>query len=172
MLIAGEKTIIKAYKTLFTSNSDNTFNISTCSYSSNIIKLLHFAEENEKSIKLNILKSVWKDNDYSEQLAAEFDSSTITSEIITIEQFEKIKHTLDFCIIGADGFDYEKNVVNGVPSRMLAENAFGLNNFYVVAESFKKVKNLKIDDGFELIPTKYISDIISDDEKWFDEANI
>lgn len=171
MLIAGEKTILKAYETLFNNNLNNSFNISTCSYSSNIVKLLRFAEKSGKKIKLNILESVWNNNNYSEQLALELNSPAIVTNIVTIEKFLELKHSLDFCLIGADGYDYDNNVVNGIPSLELAKAADMLNSFYVVAESFKKVKNLKTDDGFEFIPAKYITDIISDDEKWFNEED-
>ena len=165
MFRASEATIAKAYHKLFEENTEGFFNIATCSFSSNIIKLLRLADEHNKKIKLYILKSVWNDIDYSENLVSELKNTGILAKIVPIAEFNKIKNGIDFTIVGADGFDYLNNVVNGIPTKQLAE-AVNCNNFYVVAESFKKIKRLKTDDGFEFIPSKFITEIISDNEKW------
>lgn len=168
MFRASEATILKAYHKLFMHNTDDFYYIATCSFSSNIIKFLRFADEHNKKIKLFVIKSVWNNIDYSENLVSELNHTGILSKIISIDEFKKIKDIIDFTVVGADGYDYNSNVVNGVPTKDLVEESNG-NNFYVITESFKKTKKLKTDDGFEFIPSKYITEIISDHENWLDD---
>ncbi len=166
---AGEKTIINAYNKLFTANNKTTFNISTCTYSSNIIKLLRLADKNKIEINLFAVQSVWNNFDYSEQLVDSLSDTNINSSIISYKEFKQLQPNIDFCLIGADGYDKTHNVVNGVPTKLLAETAYPDNKLYVVAESFKMVENLRTGDGFELIPARFVSEILTDDEVWHNE---
>ncbi|GEM_PF-3064487 len=166
MMRAKENTIMRAFHKLFDNNSKNYINIATCSFSSNVINLLRFADSHNKNIRLFIIQSLNNNIDYSQNLTNQFHNTGILTKIISIEEFRKIKDEINYSIIGADGFDFDNNVINGFPSKEFAEASFGRNNFYVVAESFKKIDNLKLDNGFELISSKYISGIISDDERW------
>jgi translation initiation factor 2B subunit (eIF-2B alpha/beta/delta family) len=169
MLRSNNKTMLKAYNTLFAPNPDKIYKIATCSYSSNVFNLLNHADEKGIKIQLFPLRSVWNDIDFSVYLVEKLSETGILSKIISFDEFENLRQEIDFCIIGADGYDFDNNVVNGLPSRKLAEFAAGYTDFFVVTESFKRTNKLKIDDGFEFIPSYYINDIISDDEQWHNE---
>ncbi len=170
MLRATNKTMLKAFNTLFDTSAEKTYKIATCSYSSNVLKLLRHADDKGIRIQLFPLNSVWKDIDFSVYLTDKLSKTGILSKIISFDEFKELREEIDFCITGADGYDFSNNVINGIPTLKLAEYSKGFCDFYVIAESFKKANELETDDGFEFIPSYFIKEIISDDEQWYVET--
>ena len=165
MFRAGEDTVQNAYERLFSSD-DDLYRIATCSFSTNVMKLLRLADKRGKRIKVYIIKSIWNQRDYSTVLAYELGQSGILSKIVNLVEFANYRDNIDFCIIGSDGYDSSNNLVNGLPSKAFAELALGHTPFYAIAESFKKIDTLKADDGFDFVDFQYVSDILSDNENW------
>ena len=72
---------------------------------------------------------------------------------------------IDCGIIDADSIIAGKGAVNGLPSLSLTEKLAQRSiSVYVIGESFKKWDNIHLEDGFEFIPTKLITDVWSDEE--------
>lgn len=165
LMHASERTVKKAYAKLF-ANKEDSYSIATCSFSTNVMRLLKHADKHGYKLQVYIVNSVWQKRNYATILAYELHNTGILSKLITFDEFKDLRNVLDFCIIGADGFDDKNNTVNGVPSLQFAELANDYCPLYVVAESFKKIDELKTDDGFEYIPSEFITGIISDDEQW------
>jgi translation initiation factor 2B subunit (eIF-2B alpha/beta/delta family) len=130
------------------------------------MKLLRLADIRGKKIKVYIIKSIWNQRDFSTVLAYELRETGILSKIVNLVEFANYRDAIDFCVIGSDGFDASMNLVNGLPSKSLAELAYGHTPLYAVAESFKKVDSLEANDGFEFVEFQYVTDIISDNELW------
>lgn len=138
----------------------------TCSYSNNVIGVL--IKANEAGIDLNVytVESIWRERDYADVLGSVLYRNGITPNKININDIDKLSVKPDFVLIGCDGYDDEGNALNGLPSMNLAQKVHNKIPLYVVGESFKHTSELHPDDGFELIPSKYINKIFSDGETW------
>jgi len=154
MYRASDKCINLTIEKLF--KKENT-SILTCSYSSNVFNIIACA-----GIDLNVyvIQSIWNDIDFSAIWLDKLKVLKVKCNVILIDDnLPKI----DFALIGADAVLYSGDIINGTPSLYLAQsiNKIGLPLF-VVAESFKKCKEIQIADGFELIPKEFITEIITD----------
>lgn len=129
----------------------------TCSYSSNVFNILTRAGN---GVSVYILQSKWNGIDYSEIWMDKL--SDMNVECYMWSEDDTMPN-IDFALIGADAVSYSGDIINGLPSFFLAQSlkTYGIP-LYVVAESFKKCKDIQMADGFELIPKEYITEIISD----------
>lgn len=166
LLYAKRITFDKAYNHLFKDINYKVVNIVTCSFSSNVLDLIAQARKKGKNIKVFIVESYFHNRNLSSILAYELQKKDIISDIIGLEQLPSLLPEMSFVLLGADGFDDDGNMVNGTPSLEMLKLCFGKISSYVVAESFKRVKKLQTDDGFDFIESKYIKEIISDDGDW------
>jgi len=166
LIYAKSITLDKAYNKLFKGCNSEVCNIVTCSFSSNVLDLITQAYKKGKNINVFIVESYFHNKNLSSILAYELQKQDITSYTIGLEKLQDLLPDLSFALIGADGFNNEGNLVNGTPSLDMLKICYGKVPSYVVAESFKRVKELDTDDGFDLIESKYINEIISDDDDW------
>ena len=143
------------------SEKDQPLGIVTASYSSTVIKLFKELNNKETSIKIYALESVWQKRDYAEAVIKECSKEHISSQHLKMDDLESIIERLDAAIIGADSFHEKGSAVNGIPSYDLSKKCSDKIEFYVLAESYKKSNEAKIEDGFELIPEEYITKIIT-----------
>lgn len=155
--LAKKETLDTAIKKI----EDKKFNnIITCSYSSAVINLFAELKQKRNNLKVIVLELIWRGMDFSNNMKKECENLNIVSEIVKLNQIP----FYDFAIIGADNIIKSKGIVNGIPSKYLAEYSFNQNlPFYVIGESYKISNNIVLDDGFELVDNQLISDIFSDD---------
>jgi translation initiation factor 2B subunit (eIF-2B alpha/beta/delta family) len=144
--------------------SYNHKSIITCSYSSNVIKLLKKIQKysNFRNI-LNIfsLESIWNVRNYSLQMKEKCSEFGMEINIIDLQTIDNFHY--DFAIIGADSFIPRKGFVNGIPTKALADYTKSKKiPFLVLAESFKKHNEIRLDEGFEFIPLNSNISILSD----------
>jgi translation initiation factor 2B subunit (eIF-2B alpha/beta/delta family) len=165
LLRASEETLKLSYSRLI--NPENkVIKIATCSFSSNVMRFLKLADKRGYKLHVYIIDSIWNKRNYASLLAYELNNTAILSKIISLDEFADVRNELDYCLIGADGFDENKNVVNGIPSLNFAMLSKDYVPFYVIAESFKRVEYPVSDDGFEFIPAQFITEILTDSEYW------
>ncbi len=140
----------------------DTVRIITASYSSTVIEL--FKELYKRSIPVRIyaMESKWHGRDYAESIIKSCKEIGIECNYITQNEAIENINNLDFAISGADSFQNDGSVVNGIPSLYLAKISKDKIPYLVLAESYKKADKVIIEDGFELVPSKYISEIITD----------
>lgn len=165
-MYAKHTTLDKAYNKLFKGRNSEVLNIVTCSFSSNVLDLLTLAHRKGRNINVLIVESYFHSKNLSTILSYELQKQDISSHIINIEQLSELLPVISFALIGADGFDEKGNAVNGIPSSDMLKICYGKIYAYIVAESFKKVNELTSDTGFDFIDSKYIKEIISDEDDW------
>jgi translation initiation factor 2B subunit (eIF-2B alpha/beta/delta family) len=140
--------------------------IVTCSYSNNVIGVLFKAHEAGIELDVYTVESVWRDRDYADVLGSVLHRNNIEPKKISVDDIHKLPEQPNFILIGCDGYDDAGNALNGAPSQKLAKTVYNKIPLYVVGESFKHTPKLHPSDGFELISSKYIKKIFSDNETW------
>jgi len=132
--------------------------ILTCSYSSNVFNIISSAKS---KMTVYILQSIWNGIDYGEIWIDKLSDLNVECNVLSEDDAIPV---IDFALIGADAVLYSGDIINGIPSLYLAKSMKKIGiPLFVVAESFKKCKQIPIIDGFEQIPNELISDIITDD---------
>ncbi|MEN6296245.1 MAG: hypothetical protein ABFD61_08990 [Chloroherpetonaceae bacterium] len=143
-------------------NEKKSYRIITCSYSSNIREILLYFSKNI-SIQLFVVKSIFKNKDVSAKYKTDFASSPIAIRHIEQSEIAFNINYIDLGMIGADAVIDNNYVINGTPSLLLAENLLGGNHpFYSIAEKLKFTDDIEIEEGFDKIPIKYITKIITE----------
>ena len=162
---ATEEVVEKAYFDL--SQSEVFHTILTCSYSNLVVKFFEYAKIQGDDFKVLIYQSKVNNIDYSEKLKSELEYYNIDSTIISANEIQCNIENISFFITGADCFDNEGNVVNGTPTLEAAIACEILKvPYYILAESYKRLDISATDSGFDLIKSKYITKIFSDDFDW------
>jgi len=153
-------------------------NLATCSYSSTLIEAIHNAVLLGKKMHFLILQSQSGAINYGEQtqlrLAAEGTICQLISDEIKPESLDEV----DIILIGADTVFLDGSVMNGYPSLKLAATAAEHNPpipVYVLCDSLKFSLDRRLDKtepGFELIPAKLVTGLISEDGVFTTDAII
>ncbi|MCX7908235.1 MAG: hypothetical protein N2560_01775 [Ignavibacteria bacterium] len=159
---ATENTINEAKSFIEKNYHKKEIIIATTSYSSTVIKLL---DKLCKSCNINvfILKSIWKSFDYSNSLKEKLISFCRKVEVIDRKQLLLQFDTIDFALTGADCVVFGQGIVNGTPTKELANICKDYSTpFFVVAESIKYTENCKTEDGFDFVEFHLISKVFSD----------
>ncbi len=134
-------------------------NIITCSYSSTFIALANKLNDYALIDRIFVLESKWKSIIHSQNTIEKLRNNNINAYEICANELKEVEQLIDCVIIGADRVLADGSVINGVPSLRLAEAINGSIPLYVVAEKIKKSKKIILEDGFELIPSKYVKKI-------------
>lgn len=157
---AGEIIIGKAINKIFMPDKNNV--IITCSYSSNIIKTFEKAAGEQIDFTVMVLRSEWKGNKYHKKVIEDCVEFGVPAEMFEDTDIPELIKSADAAVIGADAILNGTSVINGFPSYKLARKINKEIPFYVVAESFKNSDHCTIDDGFDYVPSDYITSIVSD----------
>ena len=157
---AGDIIIGKAVNKIFIPGKKNI--VITCSYSSNIIKTFEKAAAENIDFTVMVLRSEWKGNKYHDIVIEDCSNFGVSAEMFEDTDIPGLIDLSDAALIGADAILNGTSVINGFPSYKLARKINKDIPFYVVAESFKNSDHCTIDDGFDYVPSDYITSIISD----------
>ena len=126
-----------------------------------VVEVFRYAVQDNYKFKALILRSVFENHDYSEMTKKRCKEHNINAEIFEMEDLKTILERSDYILTGADMICPDL-VVNGSPSRYLAEINNNQIPFYVAAESFKYADEPNIAPGFDKIDRNLIQEIISD----------
>ncbi|TAL68165.1 MAG: hypothetical protein EPN82_12275 [Bacteroidetes bacterium] len=136
---------------------ESNLSVMTCSFSSNVFDIII---KSGTSTSIYVLSSKWRSIDFGKIWQNKLEEYKIKCKIIEVNgKLPKI----DFALIGADAVLHKGDVLNGTPSLNLAE-LMERNKYptYVIAESFKRCREIPISDGFEYIPKNLVTKIFSD----------
>lgn len=138
-------------------------NVLTTSYSSTFLK---FVKELSKLKKLHlfVLESKWQSFDYS---ASTFNYCKRIGVDVMVLSYQKLNYSnllFNFAMTGADCVCLRKGIVNGSPTKILAQFCYEKKlPFYVLAERLKFAETCKKDEGFDFVDIQYVSKIFSDE---------
>lgn len=132
--------------------------ILTVSYSTKVLNVL-----NSLGCNLNVfaVESKWNGISYGANLKKNL-NKCIISKIIFDVDINNMIDEIDCVLIGSDGFNRDGDVINGTPSLRIAQIYKNRAEILCLAESYKKSDNLRVDEGFDLIPGELIDRIITD----------
>jgi len=146
-------------------------NIITCSYSSTISKILIKSKQNGIDFVIMIAesKSIDSSISYGKQMVQELKPFEIALEIFPDNAIRDYIKRTNCAIVGADSILADGSVINGTPTFKVAlaskENDIP---FYTVCDSTKfnisslKGQKIKLEDGFDLVPSNHITGIITE----------
>ncbi|KAF1086244.1 Methylthioribose-1-phosphate isomerase [Sporotomaculum syntrophicum] len=143
--------------------------IATCSYSSTLVDAIHNAVLQGKTMLLLVMKSQAGAISYGEQSRLRFAADGLNCRVIPDDILPDSLDGVDLVLLGADTVFKDGSVLNGYPSLKLAETAAVHNPtvpVYVICDSLKFSLDRrldKIEEGFEAIPFKFITGLISED---------
>ncbi|MFN3306053.1 MAG: hypothetical protein ACK42Z_02570 [Candidatus Kapaibacteriota bacterium] len=133
----------------------------TTSYSSTFLK---FVEELSKIRKLQVyvLESKWRGIDYSASTVSFCKKIGVDSNVLYFRELECSDLQFDFVMTGADCVCPGEGIINGIPTKILAEYCLAKSYpFYVLAEEFKFGKFCVPLDGFDFVDFKNVTKIFS-----------
>ena len=136
--------------------------IVTCSYSGTVLQACAAAVESGTSLRAIVLTSRVGDIAYGERMAAELLIHGIAAEVYPDEVDLKALAPITMALIGADRIAPDGSLVNGVPSRLLAEHIQGVAPLYVAGETFKLDDTEQIEEGLEAVPAELIDGYVTD----------
>jgi len=141
--------------------------IMTCSYSSTIKEVFRTVSECEKKVRVWILESKDKDKSYGKIMAEELCRERIFAHLIPDIAIKDCITEVRKVLVGADSVLRDGSLINGPPTYELALAANHRLPFYVVCETLKfnpRVSSMqvKLEEGFDLIPPKLITEIITE----------
>ncbi len=136
--------------------------IVTCSYSGTVLQACAAAVESGKSIRAIVLTSRVGDIAYGERMAEELVVHGIAAEVYPDEVDLKALAPITMALIGADRIGPDGSLVNGIPSRLLAEHIQGIAPLYVAGETFKLDDTEQIEEGLEAVPAELIDGYVTD----------
>lgn len=152
----------------FIHNSDN---VATCSYSSTILETLKTAAQEEKIFKVFVAESKSPDGkfSYGRILASFLKSLKIEVEVFLDDMIYKNIPKTNCVLVGADSIFWDRSIVNGSPTYGVAIEAEENNiPFYSVCETAKvntlhfMGNNIEIREGFDLIPSNLITELVTE----------
>lgn len=155
-----DETIEKAIKYIVEHFPTN-YKIITASFSSTFVKFVQRLNLGS-NLEVYSLQSKWQKFDYSVQLVQELETIGVNAKVVGLNN---IGNNLDlsFAMIGADCVVQNYGVVNGIPSKRLAEFcSISEIPFFVISESIKFSDSCIEEDGFEFIEKEFITKIFSD----------
>ena len=146
-------------------------NMITCSYSSTISKILIKSKQNGIDFVIMIAesKSIDSSISYGKQMVQELKPFEIALEIFPDNAIRDYIKRTDLVIVGADSILADGSVINGAPTLKvaLASKENGIP-FYTVCDSTKfnissfKGQKIKLEDGFDLVPSNHITGVITE----------
>lgn len=123
-----------------------------------------------KNVKVFVMESKHRNKKYGVILSKELAKHSIKTTIIPDNDLDKHMKGIAKIFVGADSILKDGYLINGIPTYKLAIKANQYNiPFYVVCESLKfnkkfSNKNIKLENGFDLIPPYLITRIITEKE--------
>ncbi|MBA7669559.1 Methylthioribose-1-phosphate isomerase [subsurface metagenome] len=141
--------------------------IMTCSYSSTIKEVFRIVSGGEKKVQVWILESRYKDKSYGKIMADELCQQRIFARLVPDIAIKDCITEVRKVLVGADSVLRDGSLINGLPTCELALAAKGKLPFYVVCETLKfnprvSSKHVKLEEGFDLIPSELITGIITE----------
>jgi translation initiation factor 2B subunit (eIF-2B alpha/beta/delta family) len=135
--------------------------IATCSYSSTFLALAKEMKELTIVKEIYVLESIWNKISHSQNTIKKLHENYNTAYEISLTELNVAKQHIDCAIIGADRVLQNGSVINGLPSESLAIALENHTPLFVLAEKIKYSNKLIIEDGFEIVHSKYIKAIFS-----------
>jgi translation initiation factor eIF-2B subunit delta len=141
--------------------------IMTCSYSSTIKEVFRITHRCEKNARVWVLESRYKDKSYGKIMADELCQQRIFTRLIPDIAIKDCITEVRKVLVGADSVLRDGSLINGLPTYELALAAKGKLPFYVVCETLKfnprvSGKQVKLEEGFDLIPPELITGITTE----------
>jgi translation initiation factor 2B subunit (eIF-2B alpha/beta/delta family) len=136
--------------------------IATCSYSGTVLQACAAAVASGKSVRAIVLTSRVDDIAHGERMAEELLIHGVTAEVYPDEVDLKALAPITMGLIGADRIGPDGSLVNGIPSRLLADHIQGIAPLYVAGETFKLDDTVQIEEGLEAIPADLIEGYVTD----------
>ena len=129
----------------------------TCSYSSSVVNACAAAARAGKRVRALAIESRVGDIAYGERMAHALAVHGISTEIVADSALARGVDGVDLVLVGADRVLPDGSLVNGVPTRALAERMAGVAPLYVVCETFKLDDERSMERGFDLVPAALIT---------------
>ncbi len=145
--------------------------LATCSYSSTVCETLKVAKQQGKRFKVFVAESRTEDNkfQYGRILAKFLKSIKIPAEVFPDDEIYRYVPKTKYVLVGADSLLCDGSIINGAPTYKVALKAKECGiPFYSVCETTKANtlsylgKNTELKEGFELVPAKLITGIITE----------
>ncbi len=159
---SSEKTIRNAIDYVSQMFRLGDLSILTTSYSSTALKFFETLSKLRK-IQIFVLKSRWKNFDYSKSTFKKCIEQGIATDIVDNDKLEILSSKTSFAITGADCICPKEGIVNGIPTKHLAEFCFERKiPYFVLAESIKFSEKCTSSDGFDWVDIKFVTQIFTD----------
>lgn len=142
--------------------------IMTCSYSSHVLNTLFLARSQGKMLDLVILESRWEGCSYGEILARQLEPLKISYQIIPDDRVHCHISGINIALIGGDALLPEGCLVNGYPSRSLAEAAADSPHpvpVWALMESLKisrQSRDFPVETGFQALPLSWLAGVVTE----------
>lgn len=140
--------------------------VMTCSYSSTVANVFARAAEYGIVFKVIAAESQFKEESYGEAMAAALHRKGIDSVVVPDNDCARVVMGVDMVLLGADTIYSDGTVVNGYPSRLLAEEAAKAGIPVYVAGDCSKLAvssvQAELEEGLDIIPADFITRIITD----------
>ncbi len=143
--------------------------IVTCSFSSTVCQVLEQASQRETRFRVLVAASKFGDKAYGELTATQLMKHQILVEIIPDASINFRISKADKALVGADSITGDGYLINGKPTRLLAQAAKSKNiPFFVACESSKFTirgyvsKSTELEPGFDRIPLNLVTGIITE----------
>ena len=140
----------------------NDATIITCSYSGTIVEACAAAVRSGKQLHIVALTSRFGDIAYGERMAEALLAVGVEAEVYPDEVDLAALAPITLALIGADRVRPDGSLVNGTPSRGLAEHVLGIAPLYVAAETYKLDDGDQIEEGFEIVPAELVAGYVTD----------
>ena len=134
----------------------------TCSYSSSVLRALESATKSAKNPTVLAMESLTVALSYGQRFIEDTSNLGINGKVVADADINDAITRADVVLIGADKFLPDGSVVNGQPSLRMAQAVRGNAPLYVVCESFKRSANQRVDHGYDLVPAKLITRVVTD----------
>ncbi len=159
--LATEKSIQSAFDSLF-KDAKSVTKILTCSYSSNVCKVIKKTYEEGIQTRLFVLHSSWRGIDFHKIVIEKAKSYNIDFTYVPFDSLENTLKQIDIGLIGADIIFHSGAIINGIPSFYMATKMENKVPLYSVAESYKIATTIKIEDGFDYLPPNLVTKVFTD----------
>jgi translation initiation factor 2B subunit (eIF-2B alpha/beta/delta family) len=136
--------------------------IVTCSYSGTVLEACSVAVDSGKHLRAIVLTSRVGDVAYGERMADALLTHGVTAEIYPDEVDLNALTPITMALLGAARIAPDGSLVNGIPSRLLADHIQGIAPLYVAGETFKLDDTEQIEEGLEAIPANLIEGYVTD----------
>ena len=134
----------------------------TCSYSSTVVSALVLARRRGQALEVRVLASLWGGIAHGERTAGALREAGLPVRLYPDDALAEAVEGVQVALIGADRVLPYGTVLNGVPSRALAEAVRGQAPLYALADTWKFARTLEAEPGLEPVPPDLLAGIVTE----------